>query len=951
MATKNLFSQERPLCENQLVMIDHFVKTWDLRGHLNTCIVTPDLLGPVRNGGIGTANTFLAHELAAAGHKVSILFSQCGTTATTSEPWLEDYRQRGIEVEVTEEWAAKRGRVTGFPNHAPLLMAHTVHDWLAEHTFDVVIFMEWQGHGFYALQAKRCGLRFQNTAFITQMHSPSLWHAANNADLPTDPMQALTYFMERKSLELADAVISPSAYMLDWVRQHGFKLPSLSFVQPNLLEVKAQTKLQPEQVIPVEELVFFGRLEYRKGLVQFCDALDRITGLGATPQGVIFLGKFSRVGHEHSGLYIARRAKKWNFPVKIMAHLGQTEALDYLSASGRLAVMPSVADNSPYTVYECLVSGIPFLARDVGGVAELIAAKDRAACLFSDNPNQLARLLAKVLAEGAKRPRLAFSLAENRKAWRVGLPALVHQISQAGETQYDTKPVAKPWVSVCLTHYNRPKLLRQAVDSLLEQDYPNLEVILVDDGSTSKAAAQILQTLESEFVCRGWKILRLKNGYLGKARNTAAREARGDYLLFMDDDNVAKPNMASRFVQAAVSSGADLVTTIFEVFSGDKAPNAKTKVVERFLPVGDIVSFSVVTNAIGDANSLIRRDLFERLGGFSEDYGLGHEDFELYLRAVLGGASVNVVPDPLFWYRRNSDSMLSSTHAAANRMRSFRPFIESLPAPLAELAVVAQGLAAERILVQVSAVKGFDVLLPADQQRLATGDPDAPETVTVVTNVLRMMGQESIADALLYDVAQSFLSKSSVAASAGTLSAALILAARRGDVDQLRKLFAGSGKSATAKDALANACFSALTAIEGQAVSSKGVVEMLVGRLLRLKPDSLEARLMVMSHLLGEEHLGSCVDNMLIALELANEKYLDSRPDVKAAVERKQFSCGLKHYYAHGREEGVPWPMSRAFISIWPRFTEVVAENKLDHLPEEKKLLLSLAYQVFLDQL
>lgn len=915
---------------------------------LNICIVTPDLLGPVRNGGIGTANTFLAHELAAAGHKVSILFSQCGTTATISGPWLADYHQRGIEVEVAEEWAAKRARVTGFPNHAPLVMAHTVHDWLAAHTFDAVILMEWQGHGFYALQAKRGGLRFQKTAFITQIHSPSLWHAIHNADFPTDPMQSLTYVMERKSVELADAVISPSAYMLDWVRQHGFNPPVLSFVQPNLLEMGGGTKQQPDQVIPVEELVFFGRLEYRKGLVQFCDALDRLAGLGTAPQGVTFLGKFSRMGHEHSGLYIARRAKKWNFPVKIVARLGQVEALGYLSAPGRLAVMPSVADNSPYTVYECLVAGIPFLARDVGGVGELIAARDRAACLFNDNPNVLARSLAKVLAEGAKRPRLAFTLEENREAWHTGLPALMHQIRQSGATQNGAKRAAKPWVSICLTHYNRPKLLRQAVDSLLEQDYPNLEVILVDDGSTSKAAARMLQTLESEFAHRGWKILRLQNGYLGKARNTATREARGDYLLFMDDDNVARPNMVSRFVQAAVSSGADLVTTVFEVFSGNKAPNAKTRIVERFLPVGDIVSFSVVTNAIGDANSLIRRDLFERLGGFSEDYGLGHEDFELYLRAVLCGASVNVVPDPLFWYRRNGESMLSATHAAANRMRSFRPFIESLSAPLVELAVVAHGLAAERIPAQVSAVKEFDGLLPVDQQRLATGDPDAPETVTAVANVLRKMGQEPIADALLHELVQPMHGKSDDA-SVWTLSAAVILAARRSDVDQLRKLFVASGKSTTAKDTLASACFDALTAIEGQAVSSTGVVEMLVGRLLRLKPDNLEARLTVMSHLLGTECSSSCVENILIALELADKKYLDTRPDVEAAVELKQFSCGLKHYYAHGREEGVPWPMSREFISIWPRFSEVVAENELDHLPEEKKRLLSLAYQVFLE--
>ncbi len=908
---------------------------------LRICIVTPELLGPVHNSGIGTANASLAFGLAEAGHSTTILFTQCGTSARASESWVVAYRQRGIEVVVAEEWAERNDHVSLSPNHPPLFMSYLVHNWLAEHKFDLVMLMDWQGHGFYALQAKRGGLRFHKTVFITQIHRPSLWHTTHNADLPTDPIQSLTYFIERKSIELADAVISPSAYMLDWVKRHDFKPPALSFVQPNLLKLSPQTHGKPDKRVPIDEIVFFGRLEYRKGLIQFCNALDKLAAHNIAPKSVVFLGKLAWVGPIHSALFIAQRSAKWNFPIKILSNKGHLEALDYLSKPGCLAVMPSVAENSPYTVSECSVLGIPFLARDVGGVAELISEEDHSACLFNDNPNVLANLLAKVLAKGAYRPRPAFDHEKNREAWRDGLPALVHQISLTRTSKKLGKNL--PSVSVCLTHYNRPKLLQQAVNSLLEQDYENMEVILVDDGSTEKEATKTLKALEPEFTKRGWKILRLENGYLGKARNTAVREARSEFILFMDDDNVARPTMVSRFMQTALSSGADLVTTMFEVFSGDKKPGKKTPVVTLFLPVGDILSYSVFGNAFGDANSLIRRPLFEKLGGFSEDYGLGHEDLELFLRGALTGAKVAVIPEPLFWYRRNGESMLSSTLTAANRIRSFRPYLDHLSAPIAELAVLAHGLASERMPQSTSEFG----LLPTDRQRIANGCPDAPETLVAVINTLKLMEHDTLAKDIIVDQSLPNSDRQIEGdASANTFAGSVIAATLKGDLKQLRKLLDSLGKSSSEKEAAGSACFTALAAIEGQNASA-AIVELLTKRLVGAMPNNFEALLTAAKHLLAVGCIAEGLENLYEVLLLADADYLRFRPDVAAAVERGQFSCGLEHYCYHGREEGIPWPGNRGFIALWPQLIKIVETGKLPDLTAKTKTMLVLTLKSF----
>lgn len=246
-----------------------------------------------------------------------------------------------------------------------------------------------------------------------------------------------------------------------------------------------------------------------------------------------------------------------------------------------------------------------------------------------------------------------------------------------------------PLVSVCLTHYNRPYLLQQAIRSLMQQDYANFEVVLVDDGSTHPRVPQVLDFLEPRFRERGWKILREPNRYLGAARNRAATVAEGDYLLFMDDDNVAKPHEISTFVQAAQRTGADLLFCLFDRFEGRGAPTSTTPF-HRHLFSGMKTPVGLLRNSFGDANSLIRRDRFWEIGGFTEDVGVAHEDWELFAKSALAGLRLELVPESLFWYRSQPKSMSDTVDPQQCLKRSLRPFQAITPTflqPLLELAV------------------------------------------------------------------------------------------------------------------------------------------------------------------------------------------------------------------------------------------------------------------------
>lgn len=239
---------------------------------------------------------------------------------------------------------------------------------------------------------------------------------------------------------------------------------------------------------------------------------------------------------------------------------------------------------------------------------------------------------------------------------------------------------SKPLVSICLTHFNRPHYLAQALESIRSQDYPHFEIILVDDASTQPEAIAYLDSLADEFEAKEWKIIRnKKNLFPGASRNLAAHQSRGDYLFFMDDDNYAKSNQISTFVKVARQVDADILTCAMDVFIGSGPPLQNMMPIHRFLPMGAAASLGLYLNMFGDMNALIKRKVYEALNGLTEERGVGGEDWELYSRAVLQGYHLETISLPLFWYRDTPSSITKTTHLYANSLRGIRSYLEAVP--------------------------------------------------------------------------------------------------------------------------------------------------------------------------------------------------------------------------------------------------------------------------------
>ena len=209
----------------------------------------------------------------------------------------------------------------------------------------------------------------------------------------------------------------------------------------------------------------------------------------------------------------------------------------------------------------------------------------------------------------------------------------------------------------------------------------------------------------AEFVGLGW-------GWVcDAARNFAATKASGEYLLFMDDDNVANSNEVRVLVAAAKATGADFLTPGNDYFNGLKAPSPDQAALGRWIPLGASPAVGFYQDCFGDSNHLARAAAFNQLGGFNAKQHAGSEDstgedWELFARATLQGYVLQVVPFPLFWYRQSATSLGQTTSAALYHDRTRRPYEAALPPSMQPMLRVAQGLQRARHDASVEQVSG-----------------------------------------------------------------------------------------------------------------------------------------------------------------------------------------------------------------------------------------------------
>ena len=362
-------------------------------------VIAHELRGFHPAGGMGTATTFLALALARLGHSVEILLGK-HAPAALDEQWQAVYRRAGIHIR-----AVPRPEEPVEPWHFD--HTHRVALGLRDDPPDVVIAHDLGAPAYAALRLRQAGLAFEDTLFVVFCHGPRRYVLDLSPTVAVGDLHTVlgVSILEEASVGLADAVVSPSAYLLEWMRGRGWRLPERTRVIPYFTEasaldepVSAAARPDPD---PLRRLAFFGRVDEKKGVRILTAALNALEPELLRGLEVHFVGKTTRTWtRERAESLLSDGTTRALGGVVFETGLDQRQALARLSEPGTLVVMPSLQENSPNTVYECLERGIPFLASHVGGVPELIAAEERARVLFEPTPEALAGALRRALAEG-----------------------------------------------------------------------------------------------------------------------------------------------------------------------------------------------------------------------------------------------------------------------------------------------------------------------------------------------------------------------------------------------------------------------------------------------------------------------------------------------------------------------------------------------------------------------
>jgi glycosyltransferase involved in cell wall biosynthesis len=204
--------------------------------------------------------------------------------------------------------------------------------------------------------------------------------------------------------------------------------------------------------------------------------------------------------------------------------------------------------------------------------------------------------------------------------------------------------------------YNGEAFVEQAVSSVLDQSYPCIELIIVDDGSSDRSMA-ILELISSQDPRKTITILSQDHGGPSAARNLGLGTATGKYVAFLDADDWWREDCIERLHDAIAACDADIAYCGWQNVGGSarrSSPHIPPKYehgdpVEAFL-----LSCPWPINAV-----MVRRSLFGSLGGFSERR-YSAMDYDLWLRALVHTRKMILVPEVMAFYRWHDRGQISA---------------------------------------------------------------------------------------------------------------------------------------------------------------------------------------------------------------------------------------------------------------------------------------------------
>ncbi|HMI59691.1 MAG TPA: glycosyltransferase [Puia sp.] len=472
--------------------------------------------------------------------------------------------------------------------------------------------------------------------------------------------------MEKQAIGAADLLVTPTRFIADEIQNYT----DLSKKKVHLLANPYRSgENEPPERFLRNKIVYYGKLSPQKGsfelLKYFKDLWDSgfrhpLYIIGGTD--IVYHPEMQTMGQwveKHYADYIAGGL------LQLLGKIQPRQIKEQLS-DAHLIIVPSIVDNLPYVVMETMSLGKVVLASRQGGQREMIEDGVSGFLFDHDVPGDFAARLLMILSlpddevqrigsRACQRVResYAFDVVGPQK---IGLLQQMKSQSmpkdhfpflhQEKSIPLENYQIPDGRLTVVIPYYNMGPYIEECVRSVMDSTYKNLEVLIVNDGSSDPASIEKLKSFESQEKVR---VFHQKNQGLALTRNEGARQAVGTYLAFLDADDKVAPSYYEKTITALKKN-----TNVYFAGAWVQYFENSRQLWPTFTPQPP---YLFVHNPVNSSGLVYKRAAFLQ-GGLNDkrtDYGL--EDYESVVNMMHHGFNGVVVPEVLFHYRVRSGSM------------------------------------------------------------------------------------------------------------------------------------------------------------------------------------------------------------------------------------------------------------------------------------------------------
>ncbi|WP_250479411.1 MULTISPECIES: glycosyltransferase [unclassified Caballeronia] len=218
--------------------------------------------------------------------------------------------------------------------------------------------------------------------------------------------------------------------------------------------------------------------------------------------------------------------------------------------------------------------------------------------------------------------------------------------------------MSMPQVSMIVPVYNHEAFAVETVNSVLAQTYPNLQIIIVDDGSTDDSYSIIAKSFGDAIT-----LVRRVNGGPSAALNEGLKLAQGDYIALLGGDDVCEPDRVAHQIELFRATSNDIVFSSPTMIDSNGAilPDSSFPVLYREIPAGLNVfrELFITGNFFCAPSAMLKSSVVRQIGMFHEGL-IALQDFEYWLRASGKGLKLSTFDHRVVRYRRHSNNLTST---------------------------------------------------------------------------------------------------------------------------------------------------------------------------------------------------------------------------------------------------------------------------------------------------